>query len=46
MWDFPGGPVVGQIYIDIQIYRQIDGEGNGNPLQYACLGNLMHSGAL
>ena len=28
------------------IYRQIDGEGNGNPLQYACLGNLMDSGAL
>ena len=23
------------------IYRQRDGEGNGNPLQYACLGNLM-----
>ena len=21
------------------------GEGNGNPLQYSCLGNLMHKGA-
>ena len=25
--------------------RKTDGEGNGNPLQYSCLGNLMDRGA-
>ena len=25
-------------------WRRSPGEGNGNPLQYSCLGNIMHRG--
>jgi len=28
-----------------QIHVYMGGEGNGNPLQYSCLGNLMDRGA-
>ena len=27
------------------LYKQIPGEGNGNPLQYSCLENSMDGGA-
>ena len=27
-------------------FRKIPGEGNGNPVQYSCLGNSMDRGAL
>ena len=48
--DFPGGSVVGNLpakqETQIQSWvRKIPGEGNGNPLQYSCLGNPMDRGA-
>ena len=49
-WDFPGGPVVenppatagntGDVG-SIPGSGRSPGEGNGNPLQYSCLGNVM-----
>ena len=51
MWGFPGGSVVENLPANA---RDVDlspgsgrypGEGNGNPLQYSCLENLMDRGA-
>ena len=41
---FPGGSVVKNLTAnerDIRDMGSIPGEENGNPLQYACLGNLV-----
>ena len=48
--DFPGGSMVGNLpakqETQVQSWvRKIPGEGNGNPLQYSCLGNPMDRGA-
>ena len=46
---FPGGsvvknlPAIGQAGLILQLER-CPGEGNGNPLKYSCLGNLMDRG--
>ena len=51
---FPGGSVVKNLPADAGDARDVGlipglgrslGEGNGNPLQYSCLGNLMDRGA-
>ena len=49
--DFPGGSVVknlpdnaGDMGSILELGRS-PGEGNGNPLQYSCLGNPMDRGA-
>ena len=48
---FPGGSVVKNLLINagdvgsILGSRISPGEGNGNPLQYSCLGNPMDRGA-
>ena len=47
---FPGGSVVKKLSANAGDTRSIpgsrrsSGEGNGNPLQYACLGNPMDRG--
>ena len=47
---FPGGTVVKNLPANTKgdrydpSVRKIPGEGNGNPLQYSCLGNLMDRG--
>ena len=49
--DFPGGSVVKNLPANtrdtgsIPGLRRTPGEGNGNPLQYSCLGNFMVRGA-
>ena len=49
--DFPGGSVVKNLPANtgdtgsIPGLRRSPGEGNGNPLQYSCLGNFMVRGA-
>ena len=50
MWGFPGGSVVknppanaGDVGL-IPGSGRSPGEGNGNPLQYSCLGNPMDRG--
>ena len=50
-WDCPGGSVVKNPPADawdvgliLGLVRSL-GEGNGNPLQYSCLGNSMERGA-
>ena len=49
--DFPGGSVVKNLPANtgdtgsIPGLRRSPGEGNGNPLQYSCLGNSMVRGA-
>ena len=49
--DFPGGSVVKNLPANtrdtgsIPGLRRTPGEGNGNPLQYSCLGNFMVKGA-
>ena len=49
--DFPGGSVVKNPPANAGDLGSIPesgkslGEGNGNPLQYSCLGNLMDRGA-
>ena len=44
---FPGGSVVKNPPANIGIHglERSPREGNGNPLQYSCLGNLMNRGA-
>ena len=50
-WDFPGGSVIKNLPVNIGDMGLIPGsgrppgEGNGNPLQYSCLENLMGRGA-
>ena len=51
LWDFSGGSVVnnppanaGDMGLIPGLGRS-PGKGNGNPLQYSCLGNLMDRGA-
>ena len=51
MYGFPGGSVVknppanaGDLGLIPELGRS-PGEGNGNPLQYSCLGNPMDRGA-
>ena len=53
-WGFPGGTVVKNLSADAGDTRnessipgsvRSPGEGNGNPLQYSCLGNPMDRGA-
>ena len=50
-WGFPGGSVVKNPLADvgdvglIPVLERLPGEGNGNPLQYCCLGNPMYGGA-
>ena len=55
MSGFPGGSVVKNLAAiaedsedrgSIPALRRVPGEGNGNPLQYSCLGNPMERGAL
>ena len=47
MWGFPGGSVVKNPPANVGDMNLIPGsgrsprEGNGNPLQYSCLGNSM-----
>ena len=47
---FPGGSVVRKLPVDagdtglIPGWERVPGEGNGNPLQYSCLGNCMDRG--
>ena len=49
---FPGGPLVKNLSADAEDAGSIPGsgrspgEGNGNPLQYSCLGNPMDRGVL
>ena len=49
---FPGGSVIKNPSANagdegsIPGSRRFPGEGNGNPLQYSCLGNSMDRGAL
>jgi len=49
--DFPNGSVVKNPSANAEVVGSIPGlrwfpeEGNGNPLQYSCLGNPMHRGA-
>ena len=44
---FPGGPVVKNLPANARVMGLIPGwgrspgEGNGNPLQYSCLGNFV-----
>ena len=51
-WGFPGGSLVKKLPANVGDTSLIPasgrspGEGNGNPLQYSCLGNLMDRGAL
>ena len=51
MHDFPGGSVVKNSPANaedsdwIPGWRRFLGEGNGNPVQYSCLGNPMDRGA-
>ena len=51
MLPFPGGSVVKNLPANagdadsVSGLRRSPGEGNGNPLQYSCLGNLMDRGA-
>ena len=54
MSGFPGGSVVKKLAAiaedskdrgSIPGMRRFPGEGNGNPLQYSCLGNRMDRGA-
>ena len=48
---FPGGSVVKNLLVNTEDTDSIpalgrpSGEGNGNPLQYSCLGNTMERGA-
>ena len=48
---FPGGsevknpPANAEDTASVSGSRRSPGEGNGNPLQYSCLGNLMNRGA-
>ena len=53
-WGFPGGAVVKSMPANARGARDMGsipgsgrslGVGNGNPLQYSCLGNLMDRGA-
>ena len=50
-WDFPGGSVIKNLPVNMGDMGLIPGsgrppgEGNGNPLQYSCLENLMGRGA-
>ena len=50
-WGFPGGSVVKNLLANAGDAGSIPGsgrspgEGNGNPLQYSCLGNPMDRGA-
>ena len=50
-WDFPGGTVVKNLPNNAGDLSSIPGSGrspgggNGNPLQYSCLGNPMDRGA-
>ena len=50
MWGFPGGSVVKNPPANAEDVGSIlesgrsPGEGNGNPLQYSCLGNAMDRG--
>ena len=47
-WGFPGGSVVKNLPTNagaVGDTRSISGGGNGNPLQYSCLGNPMGRGA-
>ena len=48
---FPSGSVVKNLLVNpgdlgsVPVLRRSPGEGNGNPLQYSCLGNPMDRGA-
>ena len=50
-WDFPGGSVIKNSPANagdaglIPGSGRFPGEGNGNPLQYSCLGNAIDRGA-
>ena len=50
-WGFPGGTVIKNLPANegdvglIPGSGRSPGEGNGNPLQYSCLGNPMDRGA-
>ena len=51
IWGFPGGSVVKNLLANardvgsISVSGRSPGGGNGNPLQYSCLGNPMDRGA-
>ena len=34
-----------QFNLYLEVYKEVDGEGNGTPLQYSCLENPMDRGA-
>ena len=46
-WDLPGGSVVKNVEgaSSVPGLGRSPGEGNGNTLQYSCLGNAMNRGA-
>ena len=50
-WDFPSGSVINNLPVNvadvglIPVSGRSPREGNGNPLHYACLGNLKDRGA-
>ena len=50
-WDFPSGSVINNLPVNVgdvglfPVSGRSPGEGNGNPLHYACLGNLKDRGA-
>ena len=54
VWSFPGGPVVKNLPASVGDTEDVGSicgtgisleEGNGNPLQYSCMGNPMDTGA-
>ena len=51
-WGFPGGSAVKNLSANagdmdsIPGWETSTGGGNGNPLHYSCLGNLLYRGAL
>ena len=44
IWDFPGVSVV-KTWVQFLSLEDFPGKGNGNPLQYSCLGNPIDRGA-
>ena len=51
LWGFPGGSLVNSLHASTGDVGSVlglgrsPGEGNGDPLQYSCLGNPMDRGA-
>ena len=42
---YPGGSVIQNLPANAGDLGSVSGSGNGNPLQYSCLGNPMERGA-